>query len=46
MIDVLIENVSMSVTQRADFDAVINSGGGKVEALLDSLRKRQKTAKK
>lgn len=46
VIDVLIENVSMSVTQRADFDAVINSGGGKVEALLDSLRKRQKTAKK
>lgn len=46
VIDVLIENVSMSVTQRADFDAVINSGGGKVEALLDSLRKRQNTAKK
>lgn len=46
VIDVLIENVSMSVTQRADFDAVINSGGGKVEALLESLRKRQKSAKK
>lgn len=46
VIDVLIENVSMSVTQRADFDAVINSGGGKVEALLESLRKRQKPKKK
>lgn len=46
VIDVLIENVSMSVTQRADFDAVIQSGGGKIEALLDSLRKRQKTANK
>jgi len=46
VIDVLIENVSMSVTQRADFDAVINSGGGKIDALLDSLRNRQKSTKK
>lgn len=46
VIDVLIENVSMSVTQRADFDAVIQSGGGKIDALLASLRKHRKTAKK
>lgn len=46
VIDVLIENVSMSVTQRSDFDAVIQRGGNKVEALLDSLRKRQQSAKK
>lgn len=41
IIDVSVEGVSMSVTQRADFAAVIQSGGGKVEALLDTLRKRQ-----
>lgn len=41
IIDVIVEGVSMSVTQRSDFAAVIQSGGGKVEALLDTLRKRQ-----
>ncbi|HEX2752441.1 MAG TPA: ABC transporter substrate-binding protein [Alphaproteobacteria bacterium] len=45
VIDVLIENVSMSVTQRADFDSVIQSGGGKIETLLESMRKRQVTVK-
>lgn len=46
VIDVLIENVSMSVTQRADFDSVIQGGGGKVETLLESMRKRQVTVSK
>ncbi len=46
VIDVLIENVSMSVTQRADFDSVIQSGGGKVEALLESMRRHQVTLSK
>lgn len=41
IIDVIVEGVSMSVTQRSDFAAVIQSGGGKVQALLDSLRQRQ-----
>ena len=41
IIDVIVEGVSMSVTQRSDFASVIQSGGGKVEALLDTLRKRQ-----
>lgn len=41
IIDVIVEGVSMSVTQRSDFAAVIQSGGGKVEALLASLRQRQ-----
>ncbi len=41
IIDVIVEGVSMSVTQRSDFAAVIQSGGGNVDALLDSLRKRQ-----
>jgi len=41
VIDVIIENVSMGVTQRSDFDAVIQRGGGKVSALIDSLKKHQ-----
>ncbi len=41
IIDVIVEGVSMSVTQRSDFASVIQSGGGKVEALLEALRKRQ-----
>ncbi len=40
IVDVIVEGVSMSVTQRSDFVSVIENGGGKVEALLESLRKR------
>jgi phospholipid transport system substrate-binding protein len=40
IIDVIVEGISMSVTQRSDFAAVIQRGGGNVEALLVSLRKR------
>ncbi len=38
IIDVIIEGVSMSVTQRSDFASVIQRGGGKVEVLLAHLR--------
>ncbi|MEZ0224051.1 MAG: phospholipid-binding protein MlaC [Alphaproteobacteria bacterium] len=41
IVDVLVEKISMSVTQRDDFDGVIQAGGGKIEALLEALRKRQ-----
>jgi phospholipid transport system substrate-binding protein len=41
IVDVLVEKISMSVTQRDDFDGVIQAGGGDVEALLNSLRKHQ-----
>ena len=41
IIDVIVEGVSMSVTQRSDFASVIQGGGGKVQALLTSLRERQ-----
>jgi len=44
IVDVIVEGVSMSVTQRSDFSATIQSGGGKVEALLASLRERKKQA--
>ncbi|MCK5555823.1 MAG: ABC transporter substrate-binding protein [Alphaproteobacteria bacterium] len=39
IIDVVVEGISMSITQRADFSSVIQRGGGKIEALLTSLRK-------
>jgi phospholipid transport system substrate-binding protein len=40
IIDVIVESISMSVTQRSDFAAVIQRGGGKVESLLQSMRER------
>lgn len=41
IVDVIVEGVSMSMTQRADFSSVIQSGGGSVQALLTHLRNRQ-----
>jgi phospholipid transport system substrate-binding protein len=40
IIDVIVEGVSMSVTQRSDFSSVIQKGGGRIDALLTSLRKK------
>lgn len=40
IIDVYVENISMSVTQRSDFGAVIQSSGGNLDGLLDALRER------
>lgn len=40
VIDVLVEGVSMSVTQRDEFAAVIRRNGGKVEGLLAALRRK------
>jgi len=39
VIDVLVENVSMSVTQRSEFASIIQRNGGKVSALIDHLKK-------
>lgn len=39
IIDVIIEGVSMSLTQRSDFSSVIQRGGGDFEVLLNHLRK-------
>lgn len=41
IIDVLVTGVSMSQTQRDEFASVIQKGGGKIDALLDYLRKKQ-----
>lgn len=40
IIDVRVEGVSMSLTQREEFTAVIQQGGGNVDSLLDALRKK------
>lgn len=40
IIDVAVEGVSMSVTQRNEFSSVIQRGGGQIEALLRALRSR------
>ncbi len=40
VIDVVVEGVSMSVTQRDEFAAVIQRSGGKVEGLLRALRRK------
>ncbi len=39
VIDIVIEGVSMSLTQRNDFSSVIQRGGGDIEVLLSHLRK-------
>ncbi len=45
IIDVRVEGVSMSVTQRDEFRAVIRNNGGKVDALLAILRKKTQSLK-
>lgn len=40
IIDVIVEGVSMSVTQRSDFSSVIQRGGGDIKALLKHLEKK------
>ena len=44
IIDVLVENVSMAITQRDEFAAIIKQKNGEVEELLAALR--HKTARK
>jgi len=39
IVDVIVEGVSMSVTQRSDFSSVIQRGGGDVQVLIDYLKK-------
>ena len=37
VIDVIVEGVSMSVTQRSEFASIIQRGGGEISALLEHL---------
>jgi len=40
IVDVLVEGVSMAITQRDEFSAIINQNGGKIDGLLVALRKK------
>ncbi len=40
IVDVVVEGISMGITQRDEFAAVIRSNGGKIEGLLAALRKK------
>jgi len=40
IIDVVVEGVSMSVTQRQEYSSVIQRNGGNIESLLDLMRQR------
>ncbi|MCB9965760.1 MAG: ABC transporter substrate-binding protein [Rhodospirillales bacterium] len=41
IVDVLVEGVSMTLTQRSEFSSIIQRGGGNIEALLAKLRDRK-----
>lgn len=38
--DLVVEGVSMVITQRSEFASVIRQGGGQVQALIDVLRRK------
>jgi phospholipid transport system substrate-binding protein len=40
VVDMVVEGVSMSVTQRSEFASVIESKGGTVKGLIDTLRQK------
>ena len=40
IVDVLVEGVSMAITQRDEFSSIINQNGGKIDGLLAALRKK------
>ncbi|MBL8833098.1 MAG: ABC transporter substrate-binding protein [Rhodospirillales bacterium] len=46
IIDVIIEDVSMAITQRDDFSATIQRNGGRLSALIEALRSKTSTAGK
>ncbi len=40
VVDVIVEGVSMAITQRSDFSSVIQRGGGNFQVLLDHMGKQ------
>jgi len=38
IVDIIVENVSMALTHREEFSAVISSNGGKISSLIDKLK--------
>lgn len=43
IIDVIIEDVSMAITQRDDFSSTIQRNGGRLSALIEALRGKTRT---
>jgi phospholipid transport system substrate-binding protein len=41
VVDIVVEGVSMAMTQRADFASVVERGGNNIESLLTHLRQQQ-----
>ena len=39
IIDLIVDGVSLALTQRSEFISVIKSNGGKIEKLIQRLRK-------
>lgn len=46
IIDVIIEGVSMAITQRDDFAATVQRNGGRVGPLVDQLREKSRPAQR
>jgi phospholipid transport system substrate-binding protein len=46
IIDVIIEDVSMAITQRDDFSSTIQRNGGRLGALIEALRSKTGNAGK
>jgi phospholipid transport system substrate-binding protein len=44
IVDIIVEGVSMSVTQRSDFSSVIQRGGGNVQVLLTHLKEQSSSS--
>ena len=42
IVDIVVEGISMRVTHRSEFGSVIRSSGGRLEGLLQALRKKTK----
>jgi phospholipid transport system substrate-binding protein len=40
VVDVVVESVSMRITHRSEFASVIQNGGGRVQTLIEKLRKK------
>ncbi|MDD3029077.1 MAG: ABC transporter substrate-binding protein [Alphaproteobacteria bacterium] len=43
VIDIVVEGVSLSITQKQEYASVIQNNGGKIEGLLDVMRKQLDT---
>jgi phospholipid transport system substrate-binding protein len=41
--DVILEGISMGITQRSEYASVIQKGGGNISVIIDALRKRAGT---